>query len=400
MKQNYLITLTVFIATTIAASLHPVFAQVPCPVGYPAGQTAYDTTIITPTGINTMQIKFPQFNPQAGMLTCVRLCISITGVVDSVSVENNSASPQTADVYYIRTDQLTGPGLSTPLTNSINHHYGPYALGPTDGTLGSGPDFVSISKDTVLNAVQVCQTMNDTAFISQFYGHDSVTYTYNITAFTNVSCTGGNYNSSVATSAFVRFRFEYCTCPGFVLPISIFQFSAKKVAGNKAELKWKAVENTPGSHHYEAEMSRNGMNFERIGVFPMRSGDINSSSYNYLYDLRSPGRYFFRIKQVNKDGRLYFTTVKFVDAEADETIKFIVYPNPSNGIVGIKFDNISAGKYVVLINNAQGQTVVNKEIEVSGNSYQQVTTLQPGFYWVTLTDVASRKSCVNQLLIK
>src|SRR5213595_2094882 len=82
-----------------------------CAGGGTGGQTAYDTTIATPEGINTMEIKFPKFNPLNGMVTCVKLCVTITGVVDSVSVENNAASPQTANVYYVTTDQITGPGL-------------------------------------------------------------------------------------------------------------------------------------------------------------------------------------------------------------------------------------------------------------------------------------------------
>jgi hypothetical protein len=97
---------------------------------------------------------------------------------------------------------------------------------------------------------------------------------------------------------------------------------------------------------------------------------------------------------------LYLSSVKYLDTEDSGPAKLIVYPNPSNGIVGIKFDNNSAGNYVVLINNAQGQTVVNKEIEVYGNSYQQVATLQSGFYWIKLLNVASGMSSVSQLLIK
>ena len=100
--------------------VQPGYAQ--CPNGEPNGGTAYDTTIATPAGINSMQLKFPQFDPQAGMVTCVRLCITITGVVDSVSIENNSASGQTADAWYLRTDQITGPGLATPLSNIVSKH--------------------------------------------------------------------------------------------------------------------------------------------------------------------------------------------------------------------------------------------------------------------------------------
>jgi hypothetical protein len=396
MKYSYsAISFTVLLGILLLFSYSVLNAQ--CPIGYPPGSTAYDTTIVTPTGINTLQIKFPKFDPQVGMLTCVRLCISITGVVDSVSVENNSASPQTADVYYIRTDQITGPGLVTPLSNSITHHYGGYALGASDGTLGSGPDFTSISHDTLLNAVSVCRTLSDSATIMQFYGLDSVTYNYDISAFTNVSCTGGNYNSTVATSALVRFRFEYCTCPGVTLPLNVYQFTATRI-GQKALLKWNGFDNATNYYHYEAQVSRNGINFEPFDIIPKNTN--GSVAYTSTYNMTDGGRYFFRIRQVNDNSVSYFTNIKYIDGGTTKPTKFIVYPNPSNGIVGIKFDNITAGKYLVLINNTQGQTVISKEIEVSGNSYQQVGTLSKGFYWVRLTSVASQLSCVNQLLIK
>src|SRR5664279_2577872 len=73
-----------------------------CPNGQPAGGVAFDTTILTPSGITTKSVTFPKFNPDSGLVTCVKLCVTITGVIDSVSVENNSSSIQPTDVYYIR----------------------------------------------------------------------------------------------------------------------------------------------------------------------------------------------------------------------------------------------------------------------------------------------------------
>ena len=55
-----------------------------CSGGSPGGLAGYDTTIATPEGVNTMDVKFPQFNPLNGMVTCVKLCVTITGIVDSV----------------------------------------------------------------------------------------------------------------------------------------------------------------------------------------------------------------------------------------------------------------------------------------------------------------------------
>jgi Secretion system C-terminal sorting domain len=400
MKHLYPRFFIVSISLTFTTLLNISVASAQCPYGITPGTTAYDTTISTPAGINTLQIKFPQADPFVGMVTCLRICISITGVVDSVSVENNSASPQTADIYYIRTDQITGPGLSSPLTNSINHHYGPYALGATNGTLGSGPDFVSISRDTLLNAVTVCQTVTHFDSLMQFYGHDSVTYNYNITAFTNVSCTGGNYNSTVATSAIVRFRFEYCICPGYVLPLRLHNFNVAKIADNRANLSWSELGDTSAPYHYEAEISRDGNHFSKAGT--IEKNNSSPASYNFIYTTKQQesGLFYFRVKQVYAGGYARFSNIRQVTLKNSDIPKFFITPNPSNGIVGIKFDNHGSGKMKLEIFNAQGQKVMEKEIVVAGTSYQQVAQLQSGIYWVKCTDVASQLSGVNQLLIK
>jgi Secretion system C-terminal sorting domain len=399
MRHIYLRLFTVtFLFLSLIFLQAKSYAQ--CPSGDPQGTTAFDTTIATPEGVNSMQLKFPQFDPINGMVTCVKLCVTITGVVDSVSVENNSTSPQTANVYYNRTDQITGPGLSTPLSNSVNYHYGPYSLGATDGFIGSGPDFISISHDTVLNAVQICRTISDSATIVQFYGTDSVAYTYDISAFTSITCTGGNYNSSISTSAFANFRFEYCTCPATILPLNINEFTVTKLSENKAELKWTGFDDDYGNYYYEVEISTDGHSFSGIKSFPKNT--ISNDPYKMLYTVPNGvnGTFYFRIKQVYSNGYVRYSNIKQAMLGSSVPIKFSIYPNPSVGIVGIKFDNISTGHFDISIYNAQGQEVVKKELVVSESSYLQVATLKSGSYWLRLTDKKSQASCVNQLLIK
>src|ERR1043166_9815488 len=77
-----------------------------CPDGSPQGGTAFDTTIAFATGVTTLQVKFPQFDPQNGMVTCVKLCINLTGVIDSLAMQNFASSAQTGTFNYIRTDTI------------------------------------------------------------------------------------------------------------------------------------------------------------------------------------------------------------------------------------------------------------------------------------------------------
>ncbi len=402
MKQIYFksLLITGFALLQILYAL-PGHTQItPCPYNFPSGTTVFDTVINTPPGINTLEIKVPQADPYAGMVTCLKVCVTITGVVDSVSVENNSFSAQVANVYYIRTDQITGPGLSSPLTNSINHHYGPYGLAASNGTLGSGPDFVAISRDTLLNAVQLCQTITNLDSLFQFYGNDSISYFYDITAFTNVTCTGGNYNSTVATSAIVRFNFEYCTCPGYILPLHLRNFEVSKAADNKALLTWEGFNDASASYRYVTEMSRNGKDFVPVGTVQKEAGINDAYQFIYTTKQNESGDFFFRVKQVYANSYTRISEIRKITLKNSVVPRFIISPNPSNGVVGIKFDNNDGGKHKLEIFNAQGQTVIRKDIVLSANSYQQIASLQSGIYWVKLTDISSQLSAVSQLFIK
>jgi hypothetical protein len=402
MKQIYMksLLLTGFVLFSLLKSTSGHAQITPCPYNFPTGSTVFDTVINTPPGINTLEIKVPQADPFAGMVTCLKVCVTITGVVDSVSVENNSFSAQVANVYYIRTDQITGPGLTAPLTNSINHHYGPYPLAASNGTLGSGPDFTSISRDTLLNAVQLCHTITNLDSLFQFYGNDSISYFYDITAFTNVTCTGGNYNSTVATSAIVRFNFQYCTCPGYILPLHLRNFEVNKAAENKALLTWEGFNDPSVSYRYVTEMSRNGKDFAVVGSVDKNAGENDAYQFMYTTRQNESGDFYFRIKQVYSNGYSRFSEVRKITLKNSVVPRFIISPNPSDGVVGIKFDNNDGGKHRLEIFNAQGQAVIRKDIVLSGGSYQQIATLRSGIYWVKLTDLSSQLSAVSQLFIK
>lgn len=397
MKLIYSVILTIWLPILLLSTYQSLNAQT-CPDGSPQGGTAFDTTIAFASGVTSTQVQFPKFNPQSGMVTCVRLCITITGVVDTLAMQNFASTNQTGTFNYVRSDTISGPGLITPLTNNINQSYGPFPLTPYDGVPGAGSDFYSQSHDTILNA-QLCRTLNDSATIAQFYGIDSVTYNYTIDVTTGAVITGGSSSSLVLTSAFVNFHFEYCTCPPVILPLNVRTFNVQKLADTKAELRWTGYDDIYANYTYEPQVSRNGINFSTIGVFPKNSA---GSDYMMLYTAPNgeEGSYYFRIKQVYSNGYVRYSNIKYAILGNSDSPKFSLYPNPSTGIVGIKFDDNSAGRFTIQIYNTQGQVIVKKDIVNSGGSYVQITTLKSGAYWLRLRDEQSQITCVNQLLIK
>ena len=370
-----------------------------CPNGQPAGSTAYDTTIKFGAGVVATQFKFPKFDPNTGMVTCVNLCVTIKGIIDSVALENFSSAAQTGSYSYSRRDTVSGPGIPTFLSSGTNDlNFGPYPLAAFDGVLGSGPDFYSVGSDTVLTKV-LCVNISDSTTIADFYGTDSVTYNYHITASAGWGVTGGSAAAFVLSSALVNFHFSYCTCPSNTLPLNVRSFNIRKLAADKAEITWNGFDNPNASYHYEIEMSRDGNSFTSVGY--QAKTEFEANGYKFLYAATDGnGSYYFRVKQVYSSGYTRFTDIKSIDLENTDKPKINIFPNPSNGVVGIKFANISSGKFLIQISNTQGQTVFSKEEEIIGDGVRYITTLQRGMYWLRLIDVTSHLSCVNQLLIK
>ena len=393
MNKLYLTT-TSFLFMCLISSTS--YAQ--CPHGYVPSGVAFDTTVSTGSGNYATQFSFPKIDPQDGMVICVKLCLTITGRV-SMFLENNVTSPAIYNINYKRKDTLRGVGLSSPLTNQVTVNYGPYNLDATDGNPLSGPDFQSVGPDTVLRSVSICHTIIDSVDLSQFYGSDSVTYDYNINAGATVTGSG-DYLFSVGTQGTVNYKLEYCICPVVVLPLNVHDFFAKKVSADKAELKWTGIEDIENVYRYDIEYSTDGHHFSSIGSVQKNEAIDNIYKYMYSSGDNAAGMRFFRIKQVYSNGYSRYSNIRAVALESSAIPKFSIYPNPSNGIVGIKFDNIPDGQFDIQIYNTQGKTVMKKEVATVGLSYVQMAPLKRGVYWMKMTDTKSRMSCVNQLIIK
>ncbi|MBS1577211.1 MAG: choice-of-anchor E domain-containing protein [Bacteroidetes bacterium] len=372
-----------------------------CPHGYVPSGVAFDTTINFSSGRVFAELKFPKFDPQVGMVTCARLTMEMSATMENLSFENRDFGiSNTATADFTRKDTLSGPGLSSPLLNSESHTYGPYTLGPRDLVNNSGPDYVQVGPESIFTK-SVSTIITNAADLAVFYGPvgDSLVYNYSVDSKTQTSVTG-NWFGGAETSGSVTYRLEYCYCPVEILPVNAYDFKVKKISKDKAELSWNGAID-PSVYYYEVEYSTDGRNFTGAGIVEKQTTGSASITYNYLFTKNDFNEtYYFRVKQRFPNGKALLTDTKSIHFDELDITGFSLFPNPSNGIIGIKFDKNISGKILVVITNPQGQIVFNRQIEISDNNYRQVTALQRGMYWVKVTDVAGQRSYVNQLFIK
>ncbi|MCG2617909.1 choice-of-anchor E domain-containing protein [Terrimonas sp. NA20] len=371
-----------------------------CPGGYVPSGIAFDTTINFTDGNHSSVIKFPKFDGTTGMVTCARLSMTISSTLNFMYFENRDNFPNTAGVNFTRTDAISGPGLSSPMTNSETNGFGPYNLSPRDATPNTGPDYIGVGPETIFNTTKTI-TITDISDLSQFYGPpgDSLVYNYTANGSSAISTTG-NWFGGVDASGSIHYRIEFCYCPAVSLPLNVYSFNVNKTSANKAELKWSGTDDPGMDFYYEVEVSRNAYDYTRVGILEKNDNISGNFKMNFSALHGETGVYHFRVKQVYANGYVRFSNTRQVVLESFEKNSFSIYPNPSNGIVGIKFDNISAEEFVIQIFNTQGQKVLTKEIVVNGPSYVQLGNLTKGAYWVRVISKKDRASSVQQLITK
>jgi hypothetical protein len=147
-------------------------------------------------------------------------------------------------------------------------------------------------------------------------------------------------------------------CP---LPVSWLDFTATRTpSGNLLNWSTSKEEN---NHYFIIERSYDGINFEAIGQI---SGAGNSSSnifYSFLDNQASSGITYYRIKQVDIDGKYSYSPVRSVYSEGFSSVS--VYPNPNNGIFNLKYHG-GEGEIEIVIYNNLGQKVHQQILEGSG----------------------------------
>ncbi|GJQ20424.1 MAG: hypothetical protein HBSIN02_07790 [Bacteroidia bacterium] len=170
--------------------------------------------------------------------------------------------------------------------------------------------------------------------------------------------------SGTLSLAFDNLRLDNASLSGGVLPIQITSFSAS--AGRlDVFLKWSTATELKNygfeieRRHTSTSPSLPPTGWSRIG-FVQGAGTSNAPrQYTFTDHNVPPGRYAYRIKQIDHDGTIHY----FGDAELEIGLgpkKFTLsegYPNPFNPLTTIEFTLPDDGRAVLSIYNALGQRV-------------------------------------------
>jgi parallel beta-helix repeat protein len=174
---------------------------------------------------------------------------------------------------------------------------------------------------------------------------------------------------------------------GSSLPVQLVKFSGSRRGGLNL-LEWTTANETNNSG-FEVERSLDGTNFSSIGFVASKAvnGTGNANLTYSLNDSRitASASYYYRLKQMDKDGRFRYYNVVFVKGTAVQLELVKVYPNPVTSQLNIAVSSPAAGTITLLLSDATGRVVLQKSAAVSiGTTVVElgVSRLAQGVYFL------------------
>jgi hypothetical protein len=135
------------------------------------------------------------------------------------------------------------------------------------------------------------------------------------------------------------------------LPVTFLKFTGKLLTDNTVQLNWEAY--TDHLHDYfEVQRSSDGSNFSSIGkgnAFP---------PFNFLDKQPGAGNNFYRIKQVDKDGTITYSSI--INIALSNNIHVTVFPNPVTDNISIKLGSLRSENFHLQITDIQGKVMYSK----------------------------------------
>jgi hypothetical protein len=174
-----------------------------------------------------------------------------------------------------------------------------------------------------------------------------------------------NFSIDANTASQDVFRFKIVLKKASVLPVTLTNVKAFQ-QNNQVAVEWK-VENEINMSQYVVEKSTNGTSFSAMATVNARNG--NAYTYNSIDQQPIKGNNFYRIKTIDNNGQVKYSSIVKVTIGGSNNSSMVVYPNPvKNSTINLQMQNQPVGKYNFQLTNTAGQVIYNGTMNNSSSN--------------------------------
>lgn len=183
------------------------------------------------------------------------------------------------------------------------------------------------------------------------------------------------------------------------LPVNLLSFEAS-LQDSEILLRW-ATGSEKDNSHFDIERKIEGGTFELIGTVQGK-GTVNYTS-NYLFidrDVSSGHIYFYRLKQVDFDGKYEYSQIRSVKVIDENHGILEIHPNPTKGLVNLTYQSsLSEDEELeITLFNSTGKVVERKTVPCCNQDFTlNLASIRNGIYYIELR---TKTEVIRQKLIK
>lgn len=184
-------------------------------------------------------------------------------------------------------------------------------------------------------------------------------------------------------------------CAG-TLPITLLSFAAALQTDGNVAVTWSTA-TEQNNDHFLIGRSRDGRSFNTLAKVATGKNSATKKDYIVLDNFPANGLNYYRLTQVDRDGRSIVYGIKTVNV-LKERGGIIVYPNPVSGTkINVEFPAPVLNKLNIKLLSTSGKVIYSGPFTPHGNSLQITFPYKPaaGIYILTVEGYAPFKVIVN-----
>ena len=193
-------------------------------------------------------------------------------------------------------------------------------------------------------------------------------------------------NDEILTGYFISDNTTGSSPAGFrvlaILPVNFTSFYISK-SSEKIQLTW-STDREINNSHFDVERSSNGTDWQTIAVVKSSQNGINTNNYSYNDKTISSSVVYYRLRQVDTDGRFVYSSIKTI--RLGEVISPVrIYGSDKNVVVDLNTEFKS--NIIISVVNTSGQVIFKRTfINPSYRINLEITNAKTGTYIVQVSD--------------
>ncbi len=169
------------------------------------------------------------------------------------------------------------------------------------------------------------------------------------------------------------------------LPVELISFELKAKDDKAIELLWQTASEL-NNDGFEIQRSTDAKNWKTLGFVNGAGSSNHTINYQYI-DANPQLLNYYRLKQVDYDGKSIFSGIKFIKTALSSSAKAI-YPNPADNVINVDISNIKD----IQLYDAVGHWL--KSLPILDNTIS-VANLPKGIYYLKLSYTDNRSKMLS-----